>query len=137
MSSSALEELHTSIIDTCKGYEAALADAETPELKSMFASWLALHMAHHEELHAFLVSSGLKAEDDPSVMAKVHEMVISVRSMVSGLQNALSSFADGEEVLLKKYDAALEEQPSQLGMLTRQISEITTKIDELRIEAAS
>ena len=132
MNTSSLEELHTAIVDTCEGYETALADAETLELKQLFSGLLAMHKKHHTELHGMLKAEAITPNEEPSLMAAVHDSVINVRSVITGLKPALSSFADGEEMLLKKYDATIEESPVHLEVLTRQSSEISIKIDELR-----
>lgn len=103
-----LKSLHTTLVDAQKGYETAIADAETPEIKAFFERIASLHQRAHSDIHAILLAKGERADDSGSFLSVVHKTVISVRSAVAGLdRSSLPSFADGEERIVGAYDRAI------------------------------
>lgn len=109
MTVDSLKALHTSLVDSRKGYEEAAKDAE-PSLKSFFAEMAALKESDHAGLHQALLKMGEEPDDSGSFMATVHKTVISVRSAVTGLgTNSLPSFVTGEQDIVQQYDEAIKE----------------------------
>ena len=103
-----LKSLHTALLDARHGYETAVKDAETPDLKAIFQKMHDLHGRAHGEVHGLLTAMGETPNESGSFMSTVHETVIGVRSALVGLdEGSLSSFASGEESTLAKYDAAI------------------------------
>lgn len=103
-----LKSLHTALLDARRGYETAVKEAETPELKAVFWRTQDLHGRAHHEVHELLTAMGETPDESGSFMSTVHETAIGVRSALVGLdEGSLSSFARGEESTLAKYDAAI------------------------------
>ncbi len=131
----AVKTLHTSMLDTRAAYETASAEAEEPNLKSLFDEMVALRYKHHEQLHRVLTAAGEEPDESGSFMSNVHRTVIAVRSAIKGIdRDALSSFASGEENILKQYDEALAQddiRPETLELLTRQKAALLEKIAEM------
>jgi uncharacterized protein (TIGR02284 family) len=106
----ALKSLHTALIDAEEGYDTAVRDAEGPEMRALFEELRALHREAHADVHAILVGRGEEPDETGSFMSMVHKTVVSVRAALTGLDKpSLTSFASGEERILKDYDAAIEE----------------------------
>ena len=138
MNTDSLKALHTALVDNTKGYVEAAKDAE-PSTVGLFKDMVALHGRDHEEIHAALVASGEKPDDSGSFVSIVRETVVKVRSAVTGLgTNSLSAFASGEEMLLNKYDDAIEEagnETGRLSMLQRQKKVLAAKIELMKAAA--
>lgn len=135
-----LKSLHTALIDARKGYETAVNDAETSEMKALFRRMIAQHEAAHREVHGLLTKRGETPDEDGSFMSTVHKTVISVRSAVSGLgRDSLSSFADGEERIVESYDEAIAENGGEADAaktLKAQRSALIDRIAEMKAKAA-
>ncbi len=132
--------LHTALIDARRGYEEAVEDSDRPELTALFREMIALHNKHHAEVHGLLTTRGETPDDSGSFMSTVHKTVIGIRAAVTGLdENALSSFASGEERIVDQYDKAITEAQTGHGadVLTRQRDELTLKIAEMKRIAAA
>jgi len=105
-----LKSLHTKLLDAKNGYETAIADAETPEMKALFERIASLHERAHADVHAILLAKGEHPDESGSFLSLVHKTVITVRSATTGLDRAsLPSFADGEERIIQAYDRAIAE----------------------------
>jgi uncharacterized protein (TIGR02284 family) len=137
---SSLKKLHTALVDARKGYETAYNDTEAPQMKALFQSMMKLHGDAHAELHTALAKRGEAVDDGGSYMATVHEAVISIRAAITGLdQNALDSFADGEEKLLDYYDKAIADASgsgTEMQMLQKQRNALAARIAAMRRKAA-
>ena len=136
MQHDALKKLHCVMLDTQKGYEVAVRDAETPQLKSFFETMVQLREKDHGAIHKALASMGEHPDDSGSFMAAVHKAATSARATLTGLDdNALSPFISGEENIIKEYDAALLEAFGDAGtssMLREQKDTLLAKIAEMK-----
>lgn len=139
-SNDSLRTLRTALIDARKGYEEAVKDAEKPELKSIFQKMIVMHEQSHDTAHQVLVGRGETPDATGSFMAAVHKTVISVRSAVAGLDSkSLSSFASGEERIVKDYDATIEDNTDDVSVaeiLAQQKSALLEMISEMKRLAA-
>jgi uncharacterized protein (TIGR02284 family) len=140
MTTDSLRKLHTTLVDNRNGYETAVKDADTPELKALFTDMVALKETNHSELHDDLVKLGEQPDESGSFMSTVHQTVIDVRAAITGLgPGAISSFVTGEEQVVAQYDQALEDcagDPAVTAKLTRQKQTLLAKIDQMkRLEA--
>jgi uncharacterized protein (TIGR02284 family) len=105
----ALKSLHTSLIDSRNGYEEALEDSEGKGLAPLFRKMVELHDRHATELAERLSALGEEADEDGSFMSTVHRTVISIRSILTGLdESILPGLIDGEERNLRAYDEAID-----------------------------
>ena len=52
--SASIMELHTMLVDVCKGYDEAIQAAEKPQLKALFEKAKSVHEKAHAEVHAIL-----------------------------------------------------------------------------------
>jgi uncharacterized protein (TIGR02284 family) len=116
----ALKSLHTALIDAEEGYDTAVRDADGPEMRALFEELRALHQKAHADVHAILVGKGEQPDETGSFMSMVHKTVVSVRAAITGLDKpSLTSFANGEERILKDYDAAIEESRDDQPVATQ------------------
>ena len=133
-----LKSLHTALVDARHGYEEAIKDAETPELKALFQRMHDQHGRAHADVHRLLEGMGERPDEAGSFMSTVHEAVIGVRSAVVGLGKAsLSSFASGEAHTIAHYDDAIRAMAGASGAeaLTRDRDELRGMVDEMKRKA--
>ena len=73
-------------------------------------------------------------------MSMVHKTVISVRAAITGLDKpSLSSFASGEERILKDYDAAIEDcrdDPPVADRLIRHRDALQQVVSRMKLQAS-
>ena len=135
----ALESLHTALLDSRKGYDEAVSDEKSPEIKGLFKKVQALHAEAHVDVHRMLKGRGVEPDETGSLMAKLHETVISVRAAVAGLgTGSLGSFASGEGHNVSKYDAAIEEvraDPDAVTSLQRHRANLAAAIESMKVLA--
>ena len=132
--SDALEKLHTTLLDTRAGYEAAERDAKSESLRALFKRMIELHERNHGEVHSALAVQGKEPDDSGSLMASVHKAAVGVRAAVTGIdRSALGPFISGEEQVVKAYDAALAEpNATKTEMLRRQKADVVAMIEAMR-----
>ena len=136
MSTDALNDLHTTMLDTREGYEVAERDADTGKLKALFGEMIALREKDHAAIHRALDRLGVTPDDSGSFQATIHKVATSARATITGLdENALSPFISGEEKIVEKYDAAISEAGSDTAtrdMLGDQKVALSSKILEMK-----
>lgn len=133
----ALKDLKTTLIDSRNGYEEAVTDAEGRGLTILFQEMVALRTRHIEEINRHLLQMGEPVEDEASFMSTVHRTVISVRSLLTGLDtNILPSLISGEETILGDYDKVLgvaEATDLKPEFLVAQRQELADKIKTMQV----
>jgi uncharacterized protein (TIGR02284 family) len=131
-----LKALHTALIDSRNGYQEALEDAEGKGLTPLFREMIAMRNTHIDEIAGYLRAHGEQPDSDGSFMSTVHRTVISVRALITGLdESILPGLIDGEERIVGSYDDAIEESPSsspERGMLSKQREMVLAKIAEMK-----
>ncbi len=131
-----LKTLHTSAIDARNGYREALKEAQGKGMSPLFADMIALHEGHASKLADLLAEAGEEAESEVSFMSTVHETIMDVRALFSGLdESVLPGLIDGERRNIAQYDKAISE-PEALprpvrAVLEQQRAELQTKISEM------
>jgi uncharacterized protein (TIGR02284 family) len=136
----ALEELRTSLIDSRNGYEEALEDAQGKGLTPLFGEMIELRANAISELGAAVVKLGGDASSEGSFMSAVHRTVISIRSMLTGLDDTvLPALVDGEHRILEKYDDTLKEDllPDIRATVAAQRAQLARKIEQMKAQTAS
>lgn len=135
----ALTSLHTTLIDSRKGYEAAVENADGKGLGPLFRDMITLRGAHADEIAGILTSEGHKPSEDGSFMATVHWAVINVRALVTGLdESILPGLIDGEKRIVGYYDeaiAAAAGSTAAFPALERQRGHVLAKIAEMQTRA--
>jgi uncharacterized protein (TIGR02284 family) len=102
---SGVDTLHTTLIDSRNGYEEALADAEGKGLTPLFREMIARHDADIPRIAAILRQEGEQPDSSGSFMSTVHRTVISIRSMITRLdESILPSLISGEERVLRRME---------------------------------
>jgi uncharacterized protein (TIGR02284 family) len=134
-----LKELHTAAIDARNGYQEAVEDAKGRGLSGLFARMVALHGQNAEELRQALVGAGEKADGAGSFMSKVHEAIISIRSLFGGLgESVLPGLIDGENRNISRYDEALQgaAQPASpfRDLLSAQRDRLAVRVAAMKAE---
>lgn len=135
MSNEAMADLHSALIDANEGYEKAIDEAEDNNIRTLFEQMHEHHQRAHTDLHRALLERGERADDTGTFLSVIHRTVISVRSVVAGLdKNSLSSFADGEERIAEKYEEAIEAETdaSAISMLQRHKAAQAEMISKMR-----
>lgn len=134
----ALKSLHTALVDDRNGYEEALEDAEGKGLSPFFREMIALREKHADEIAGYLRALGEQVSSEGSFMSTVHRAVISVRSLLTGLdESILPGLIDGETRIVGYYDEAIEHRtPSSLEreVLVKQREAVLGKIDEMKLQ---
>lgn len=132
----ALKTLHTSLIDSRIGYEEALEDADGKGLTPLFREMIALRTRATDELTPYLVALGENVDKEGSFMSTVHRTVISIQSVLTGLdESILPGLIDGENRVLKQYDAAIAQVlpgSSEYAILIKQREDLRIKIDTMQ-----
>ncbi len=132
----ALKSLHTALVDSRNGYEEAVEDAEGKGLTPLFREMIALRTEHAAALAQHLRAMGEKVDSKGSFMSTVHRAVISIRSVITGLdESVLPGLIDGEERIVGYYDEAIAESPNvspEHGTLVKQRDVVLRKIAEMK-----
>ncbi|PPC86562.1 MAG: ribonucleotide reductase [Hyphomicrobium sp.] len=131
-----LAALATALIDSRNGYFEALEDAEGRGLTTLFKEMVALRTEAIVELEPFVVAAGGKVNEDGSFMSTVHRTVISIRAMLTELdEKILPSLISGEERILGYYDDALKVSSTdypEYAALQRQRGTLVAKITQMQ-----
>jgi uncharacterized protein (TIGR02284 family) len=134
--SDTLKSLHTTLIDSRNGYDEALQDAEGKGLTSLFREMIASRDRDIQKISVMLRTLGQQADCSGSFMSTVHRTVISVRSMITGLDaSILPSLISGEERIIKTYDDAIAAAPADVSdtiELESQRNNLERVIDNMR-----
>jgi cellobiose-specific phosphotransferase system component IIA len=78
--SASIMELHTMLVDTCKGYDAAIQAAEKPQLKALFEKAKSVLEKAHAEVHAILRARAANPDYEASFLTPVHKVAISTHA---------------------------------------------------------
>jgi uncharacterized protein (TIGR02284 family) len=134
-----LRALYTALVDATSGYLQAVEDTESSDMRALFQEMIALHDSALVDLHPELEARGEEANDEGSFMSTVNEAIVSIRSLVTDLnENALPAFARGEERILNSYDKAIEEaagEPSLIQTLERHREALSTAMESMKSAA--
>jgi uncharacterized protein (TIGR02284 family) len=137
----AAQSLHTMLVDSRNGYETALEKTDDAGMTAFLAGMVGLRTRHSTELASRLASEGEDVSDDGSFMTVVHETVMNVRALFSGLdESALPGILDGEERMLRKYDDAIAEAEASTGLwrtLAAQREAVASVVEEIRSRIAA
>jgi uncharacterized protein (TIGR02284 family) len=135
-----LKKLHTNAVDSRKGYEEALADAEGRGMTPLFKRMIALHSSNAAELGSQLQTSGEMPDQDGSFLAQVHRTVMNICGLFGGLdEKMLPSLIDGEKRNASWYDDAMKMPDAPAGLralLTTQRGRIETEIAAMKAAKA-
>lgn len=138
-----LAALATALIDSRNGYYEALDDAEGRGLTKLFKEMIAMRTEAIVELEPFVIAVGGNVNEDGSFMSTVHRTVISIRSMLTELdEKILPSLISGEERILAYYDDAIKASATdypEFAVIQRQRAALVSKISEMQsaLEAAA
>lgn len=131
-----LAALTTALIDSRNGYYEALEDAEGRGLTKLFKEMIAMRTEAIVELEPFVIAAGGQVNEDGSFMSTVHRTVISIRSMLTELdEKILPSLISGEERILAYYDDALKVSATdypEFAAIQRQRAALVSKISEMQ-----
>jgi uncharacterized protein (TIGR02284 family) len=131
-----IETLRTRLIDASSGYDEGADLAEQPDIIALFISLRDMHDRHALQLSVMLAERGVEGDDDESFLAMVHKSILTIRSLVTGLdQNVINGIIDGEERIAALYDKVLgdlmNDHPLRMT-LAQQRAEIGTRITEMQ-----
>jgi len=128
-----LKTLHTSAVDARNGYREALKEAEGKGMSPLFADMIKVHDGHASQLAGLLAKAGEEAGSG-SFMSTVHETIMDVRALFSGLdESVLPGLIDGERRNISKYDDAINGSlpGPERAALEQQRTELQAKVTEM------
>jgi uncharacterized protein (TIGR02284 family) len=126
----ALQSLHTTLVDLLNGYEEAVANATT--MTPVYQDMLSFHASQRAELASVLESVGAPVDQSGSMMSTVQKTVVGIRAAVTGIdETALPSFIRGEQQILTAYHDAIKDAPTSRTFLQKQRQALMDKIVEL------
>lgn len=103
----ALETLHLRCVDVLAGFETMVGRAE-PEFRATAERFRDLHRAQAQELAELIARFGREPEIDGSLMSTVNRAVVSMRSLINGIDGSiLDQIQDGEQHVVDAFDDAL------------------------------
>jgi hypothetical protein len=106
--SASLMELHTILVDACKGYDEALHGTEKPSQKALLEKARALQEQAHAEIYAILRARAANPDYEASFLTPVHKVAISTRATGMGpVESFLSSVVSGEGRIVEAYNKAI------------------------------
>lgn len=105
-------KVHTRVLDVIQGYEELARRAES-DLEPLARRMLALHKAHHEQLHVVLEARGHPPDDKGSFMGVMQRHGMRVRSWIDDMdRDLIPNIRMGEQQLIELYDEALAAAPA-------------------------
>ena len=103
----ALETLHLRSVDVLAGFETMVGRA-APDFRPVAERFRDLHREQADELAAMIARFGREPEVDGSLMSTVNRAVVSLRSMIDGIDGSiLDQIQDGEQHVIDAFDDAL------------------------------
>lgn len=126
--------------DRVEGYETAAKEADSADLKSLFASLQTTSQNNLTELRSEVTRLGGKPEEGTRVTGKFFRAWMDVKAAFTGndRKTILNSCEFGEDKALETYENVLEENradlaPEQLALIAKQQASLT--IDHDRVKA--
>ena len=133
---SALKDLHTTLIDSHDGYKASIEMAENSMHKQLFHDLMERRSRNADQVRSFLSAQGEQLDDDGSILAAAHRQFTGLRdALSSGDAAVLSEIVRGEKQLLSSYDKALEAvgaSDPEFSWLSDQYTDLKMLVDDLK-----
>lgn len=125
--------------DRVEGYETAAKEADSADLKSLFASLQITSQNNLTELRSEVTRLGGKPEEGTRVTGKFFRAWMDVKAAFTGndRKTILNSCEFGEDKALETYENVLEENrgdlaPEQLALIAKQQASLTTDHDRVK-----
>ena len=104
-------EVHARLLDVIEAFE-TLVERAGPDLKPLAQRMLALHRAHHDQLHLLLEERGHPPDERGSFLGVVQDQVMWLASWFEDADaDPIPRIRSDEEDLLGLYDRAIEAGP--------------------------
>ncbi|NBB15071.1 PA2169 family four-helix-bundle protein [Caulobacter sp. SLTY] len=132
-----LNGLIETTLDSANGYKEAAENVESQEYRAMFNERAAKRMDLTRRLQQEVRSFGGEPEDDQSIMGKLHNKFVDLKTALTGGPNdkgVINEVERGEDVIKAKYEHACrdEELPSTVkGLVTEAYSSVKADHDEI------
>lgn len=125
--------------DRVEGYDTASKEADSADLKSLFASLQNTSQNNLTELRSEVTRLGGKPEEGTRVTGKFFRAWMDVKAAFTGndRKTILNSCEFGEDKALETYENVLEESrgdlaPEQLALIAKQQASLTTDHDRVK-----
>ena len=125
--------------DRVEGYETAAKEADSADLKSLFASLQNTSQNNLTELRSEVTRLGGKPEEGTRVTGKFFRAWMDVKAAFTGndRKTILNSCEFGEDKALETYENVLEENrgdlaPEQLALIAKQQASLTADHDRVK-----
>ncbi|MDP2358997.1 MAG: PA2169 family four-helix-bundle protein [Beijerinckiaceae bacterium] len=135
-----LRKLHTVLIDSRKGYEEALTDADGNDIAPLFREMINLRDEHHAEIDAHVREAGETPDESGSFLSVVHRTIFKIRALVNANDNTvIPGMIDGEERIVTFYDDVLRSAPppAVASTLNGQVMRVREQIAKMQAMDAS
>jgi uncharacterized protein (TIGR02284 family) len=129
-----LKSLHTQLVDSLEGYQAALEELKDPKVSALVSGMVTMRSSHHRQLDRCLHAMGEQPDESGSFMSNVHRTIIKIRSVFTGVdENIIPGLIDGDSRILEQYRETIRagDRPDAVEMLQKQSSELAQKIHEM------
>ena len=115
-----LNTLIATLIDSVEGYQKSAADVDNPRYAAMFNARAQERQSAITHLQAEVAKHGGNPEDDGSVMGSVHRVFESLRQAVSSRDDKaiIAEVERGEDYLKAKFEAAMNSDMLDAGART-------------------
>lgn len=106
----ALKTLQARLVDAANGYDEAARLSDKADVRAFLRRLSTEHRDEAATLSHLLLRRGEKPNEDGSWMTLVHDVVVNVRAMISGIdESSFHAVADGERSLRSLVEDALDE----------------------------
>ncbi len=128
----ALIALHDQTRNAIRGFAVMVEKAE-PSFQGTVHQFLSLHKRQAETLLQLLQLQGQNVDRDGTLMGAVNEVVVSVRAFFDEIDaDTLQQIRNGEDHILKAFDAAIAEQggatADQLRALRAELTQLLATV---------
>ena len=132
----ALNTLIATLIDSAEGYEKSAGDVENPHFAEMFNARAQERQQAITHLQAAVAEAGGNPEDDGSMMGSVHRGMQTLREAVSIRDDAaiIAEIERGEDYLKDKFETAMDNvdlEPRALDAVTEAWASVKAGHDEM------
>ena len=129
-----VQSLFDTLIDISKGYD-LLVERADEEVRAVVQELASQHAEDINEIEKTAHAQGIELDRSGTAMSQVHKAAVKLRDLFTDIDHdALKAVADGEENVIKRYDAVIKELNAENALcvvLTRQREQLHRKINQI------
>jgi uncharacterized protein (TIGR02284 family) len=127
-----LIDLHTSSVDTLRGFQ-KMAEKAEPSFRPVVEGFCAMHIRHAARLDTMVREMGGVPDADGSFMGTVNRAVVTLRATFDDIDaDLMDNIRNGEETVLAAFDRAMQTSLPQghVQALTQMRAELSAMLNE-------